>query len=144
MIGAAKLGDRITLHYRLNCNGEEVVNTFTDAPETFTLGHGDIDPRLEALLLGLAVGDHRSFELEAGAAFGGYDAGLVHTLARADFAADLVLEPGYQVEFTLPNGQRLSGIVQALSADDVRVDFNHPLAGLAVDFEVKILAVEPE
>ncbi len=134
-----RLGDRITLHYRLICNGEPVVDTFAAAPETFTLGHGDIDPRLEALLLQLAVGEHRVFDLDPGAAFGDRDEQLLHTLARADFPAADDLALGDQVPFTLPNGQELYGIVRALEGDQVRVDFNHPLAGLPVTFEVEVL-----
>lgn len=139
-----RLGDQVTLHYRLACNGEEIVNTFAAEPETFRLSQGEIDPRLEALLIGLQAGDHRTYELDPGAAFGSHEAGMIHDLPRSDFAADLVLIPGHEVEFTLPNGQVLHGIVRSIAADSVRVDFNHPLAGLPVLFEVKILATQSD
>ena len=138
---ALRLGDQVTLHYRLTCNGEEIINTFAAQPETFRFGQGDIDIRLEALLAGLHVGDRRSYDLPAGAAFGDHEANMVHDLPRSDFAADMVLIPGHEVEFTLPNGQSLHGIVRRISADTVEVDFNHPLAGLPVVFEVEILAI---
>ena len=136
------IGDQVTLHYRLTCNGEEIVNTFANQPETFYIGGGDIDPRLESLLTGLQVGDHRTFELEPGAAFGNHQPGMVHDLPRVDFAADQALVPGHDVAFTLPNGQTLHGIIRSINDATVRIDFNHPLAGLAVEFEVKILAVD--
>ena len=139
-----KIGDRVTLHYRLACNGENIVNTFAAQPETFRIGQGDIDPRLEVLLTGLQADDHRTYELDPGAAFGNHDAGMVHDLPRADFTADMVLAPGHDVEFTLPNGQTLNGVIRHIDADNVRVDFNHPLAGLPVVFEVKILAIQPD
>jgi len=139
-----RLGDQVTLHYRLACNGEEIVNTFAAAAETFRLGQGEIDPRLEVLLIGLQAGDHRTFELDPGAAFGSHEAGMVHDLPRSDFAADMPLIPGHEVEFTLPNGQTLHGIIRSVMADSVQVDFNHPLAGLPVLFEVKILAIQPD
>ncbi|MBU1666313.1 MAG: FKBP-type peptidyl-prolyl cis-trans isomerase, partial [Gammaproteobacteria bacterium] len=82
------LGDQATLHYRLSCQGEILVDTFTEGPETFTLGHGEIDPRLETLLLGLRVGDHRLFDLAAGEAFGAYDPAMIHALSRDDFSSD--------------------------------------------------------
>ncbi len=147
MNGAAhtlKIGDRVTLHYRLACNGENIVNTFAAQPETFRIGQGDIDPRLEVLLTGLQADDHRTYELDPGAAFGNHDAGMVHDLPRADFTADMVLAPGHDVEFTLPNGQTLNGIIRSIDAETVRVDFNHPLAGLPVVFEVKILAIQSD
>lgn len=139
-----KLGDRVTLHYRLACEDEEIVNTFAAAPETFQIGGGDIDPRLEALLSGLQSGDHRTFELPPGAAFGDNNPDMVHELPREEFAPEMALTPGNDVEFTLPNGQILHGIIRSADDERVRVDFNHPLAGLPVVFEVKILAIEPD
>jgi len=136
-----RIGDQVTLHYRLTCNGEDIVNTFADQPETFRIGGGDIDPRLEALLTGLQVGDHRTYELDPGAAFGSHEPQRVHAMPRDEFAADLVLAPGHDVEFSLPNGQTLHGIIRELDDTHVQVDFNHPLAGLPVVFEVKILAI---
>ena len=136
-------GARVTLHYRLTCRGEEIVDTFADdEPEAFTLGGGDIDARLEVLLLGLVPGDHRTWQLEAGEAFGLPDPDLVHPLPRADFPPETELREGLQMAFDLPNGQSMNGILRALGDETVTVDFNHPLAGLPVEFEVKILAVE--
>lgn len=134
------LGDRVTLHYRLTCQGEILVDTFSEGPETFTLGHGDIDARLESLLLGLALGDHRLFDLGPGEAFGDHDPAMIHTLPREDFPPEMALEVSGGVEFKLPNGQSVSGTVLDLQPDTVRVDFNHPLAGWPVEFEVQILA----
>lgn len=135
-------GDRVTLHYRLACDGEEVVDTFAEGPETFTLGSGELEGRLEVLVMQLHEGQHATFELAPGEAFGPRDEALVHTLPRAEFPADMALEPGHGVQFDLPNGQSMMGTVLALDADSVRVDFNHPLAGLPVTLEVRILAVE--
>jgi FKBP-type peptidyl-prolyl cis-trans isomerase SlpA len=135
-------GDRVTLHYRLECGGEEVVNTFPDEPETFTLGSGELEGRLETLLLGLTEGQHLTFDLGPGEAFGHRDEALVHTLPRADFHADMELAPGHGVQFDLPNGQSMMGTVLELGEDAVKVDFNHPLAGLPVTLEVQIIAIE--
>ena len=122
------------------------MNTFDAGPETFTLGVGELEGRLEILLLGLEVGDHHIYELGPGEAFGDHDPVMVHSLPRADFAAhlaaDMVLEVDGGVDFSLPNGQVLTGSVLEIGAEHVRIDFNHPLAGLPVTFEVKILASE--
>jgi FKBP-type peptidyl-prolyl cis-trans isomerase SlpA len=139
-----RIGDLVTLHYRLTCKGEEIVSTFADQPETFRIGGGDIDPRLEVLLTGLRVGEQRTYELEPGAAFGNHEPQRVHSMPRDEFAADLMLAPGHEVEFTLPNGQTLRGIIRALDDTSVQVDFNHPLAGLPVEFEARILAIETD
>lgn len=138
----ARMGDRLTLHYRLTCGGQEVVSTFGADPETFVLGSGEIDPRLEVHLLGLTVGTHKTLSLGPGEAFGARDAALVHRLPREDFDPSLNLQVGYRVDFTLPNGQTLSGTLLEVNETHVQVDFNHPLAGLPVEFEVEILALE--
>jgi FKBP-type peptidyl-prolyl cis-trans isomerase SlpA len=135
-------GDRVTLHYRLECGGEEMVNTFPEAPETFTLGSGELEARLETLLLGHTAGQHLTFELGPGEAFGPRDEQLVHSLPRTDFPADMELAPGHGVQFDLPNGQHMMGTVLEIGEDTVQVDFNHPLADLPVTLEVHILSIE--
>jgi FKBP-type peptidyl-prolyl cis-trans isomerase SlpA len=135
-------GHRATVHYRLECGGEEVVNTFPEGPETFTLGSGELEGRLEVLLLGLEEGQHVIFELEPGEAFGPRDETLIHDLPQSDFPADMVLETGHGVQFELPNGQSMMGSVLEIGTDTVKVDFNHPLAGLPVTLEVQILSIE--
>jgi FKBP-type peptidyl-prolyl cis-trans isomerase SlpA len=137
-----RLGDRVRCHYRLTCAGEEVASTFCGEAEGFTLGHGEIDPRLESLLLDLKVGDIRQFDLEPWQAFGARDAALVQSLPRDEFPAESRLEPGLSVEFDLPNGEQLIGHIESVSDDSVTVDFNHPLAGLPVRFECEIVAIE--
>lgn len=137
-------GSHATLHYRLECGGQELVNTFDAGPETFILGTGEMEARLESLLLGLETGDHHTYELGPGEAFGPHDPALLHTLPREDFPADLELAEHRQVEFSLPNGQTLQGTVMEVDETGVKVDFNHPLAGLPVTFEVQVLAVESQ
>lgn len=137
-----RMGDRVTLHYRLACGGHEVVNTFTDVPETFTLGSGEIDPRLEVLLLGLKTGEHITLALAPGQAFGERSEELVQRMARSEFTPTHELQVGHTVDFSLPNGQTLHGTILGLSDTEVEIDFNHPLAGLPVEFEVQILAIE--
>jgi FKBP-type peptidyl-prolyl cis-trans isomerase SlpA len=136
-----RLGDTVTLHYRLSCAGQVIIDTFGDQPDTFVLGHGEIDPRLETLILTLQPGQHRVFDLEAWQAFGLRDDALVHTLPRSDFSAECELVLGHSVDFPLPNGQVLTGTLLEAGPDNVRVDFNHPLAGLPLRFEVELLAV---
>ncbi|MCU0840650.1 MAG: FKBP-type peptidyl-prolyl cis-trans isomerase [Thiobacillaceae bacterium] len=138
---AARLGDRVTLHYRLACAGREIINTFPGDPETFTLGAGEIDPRLEALITGLMPGTRQLHLLQAWQAFGERDEALVQDLDRAEFKAGLDLKPGLMANFDLPNGQTLAGTIVTLDATKVRIDFNHPLAGLPVEFEVELLSV---
>lgn len=135
-------GDRVTLHYRLACGDEEVVSTFGGEPETFALGGGELAPGLETVLLGLAAGTRRTLRLAPGQAFGDRDPARVQTLPRAEFPPGLEPVAGNMADFTLPNGQTLSATILEVDDRGVKLDFNHPLAGLPVDFQVHILAVE--
>lgn len=137
-----RLGDHLTLHYRLTCAEQIVVDTFPDEPESFTLGAGELEGRLETLLLGLNEGEHVIFELAPGEGFGPRDEALIHSLPRSDFPAGMELEPGHGIQFELPNGQTMMGSVVETGVDTVRVDFNHPLAGLPVTLEVQIISIE--
>lgn len=135
-------GDRVTLHYRIASYGQEIVDTYADAPETFLVGSGEIDARLEQALVGLAEGERRTFELMPWQAFGERDETLVQTLPKQDFPAGAELAPQHQVDFELPSGEVLTGTILAVDADAVQVDFNHPLAGLPIEFDVQIIAID--
>ena len=140
-------GSFLTLHYRLSGpDGADVVNTFDAQPATLSLGAGQLAPAIEARLLGLAEGAHHSFELPAGAAFGERNPellqrvklSLLHELGDADAHYDI----GDVVQFPTPDGQgAYAGVVRELGADWLLFDFNHPLAGQPVHFEVQLVGV---
>jgi FKBP-type peptidyl-prolyl cis-trans isomerase SlpA len=137
------LNDRITLHYRLSCGEAVLADTFGDAPETFQLGCGEMDPRLEYALKDLAVGDHSTLNLAPEQAFGAVDADKVQSLPLTDLGAFTEgLTVGQALRFSLPNGTQLEGEVIGLDATHARIDFNHPLAGRPVAFEVHILDIQ--
>ncbi|HEU0199748.1 MAG TPA: FKBP-type peptidyl-prolyl cis-trans isomerase [Burkholderiaceae bacterium] len=142
-------GSHVTLHYRLSvlADGAErdVINTFDARPATVQIGAGQLAPSLEERLLGLAEGERRDFELEAGAAFGQRSADLVQTLARAAFDANADpatdYQPGDVVEFNAPDGRRFGGVLKSRDRQSVVVDFNHPLAGMPLRFQVHVIGV---
>jgi len=135
-------GDRVTLHYRLSCLGREIMNTFPDEPETFRMGVGEIDARLERILSEFHVGSHETRQLLPSEAFGERDESLMQDLPSSDFPEHVPV--GHQAEFKLPNGQSWLGTIAEVGPQTVRVDFNHPLAGLPIELEVKILAIDHE
>ncbi len=137
----------LTLHYRIALpdTGEDVVNTFGERPATVQLGSGQLAEPLERCLIGLADGERRSYELEPAAAFGERNPALVQRIARA-----LLLQhgdpaetyaPGDLVEFPAPDGGRFTGVLKELTEQHALFDFNHPLAGRRIRFEVQILGV---
>ena len=98
-----------------------------------------LSPSLEKWLLGIGQGERHVFILEPEQAFGLSSADKIHQLPATQVAPDFSLQAGNLVEFTLPDGQTLAGKVLELGTDGVRVDFNHPLADLPIEFEVEIM-----
>ncbi|MCO5107540.1 MAG: FKBP-type peptidyl-prolyl cis-trans isomerase [Burkholderiaceae bacterium] len=140
-------GSHLTLHYRISLveSGEDVISTFGDRPATLQLGLGQLAEPLERCLLGLAEGAHESFELAPEQAFGPRNPALVQALSRAAFDAntggDADYQPGDPVEFPAPGGGRYAGVLKALDERQALFDFNHPLAGHRIRFEVRILGI---
>ena len=77
--------------------------------------------------------------LDAWQAFGVSQPELVHHLPKSDLSAEVRIETGTLVEFAMPNGQTMAGQILEILDDSVKVDFNHPLADLPIEFEVEIV-----
>jgi FKBP-type peptidyl-prolyl cis-trans isomerase SlpA len=136
----------LTLHYRLSLGdgGEDVMNTFKARPATLQLGIGQLAEFLEKRLIGLAEGTHETFDLAPEEAFGVRNPELIQRVSRQMLNAntdekDFV--PGDLVDFPSPDGGRFAGVLKEIDSQTALFDFNHPLAGRALRFEVKLLGV---
>lgn len=133
-------GDTLALRYALRPRGgDDLISNFADPePDTVTLGDGTLAPALEQWLIDLVPGERHVFLLDPWQAFGESRPELVQTLPRADLPTGVELAIDQLVEFAMPNGETLAGHVLKIGDDAVKVDFNHPLADLSVEFEVEI------
>jgi FKBP-type peptidyl-prolyl cis-trans isomerase SlpA len=140
---AVASGDTLSLRYAIRLrDGTEVVSNLAEAgPDTLTLGDGTLASTLEACLIGLPPGQRHVFLLDAWQAFGASQPELVQALPRSDLPEGTQLEAGTLVEFSMPNGQTLAGHILEVGEDAVKVDFNHPLADLPIEFEVEVEAI---
>lgn len=139
-------GSFLTLHYRLAGPAGDIINTFGGQPATLSLGTGELSPALEAALLGLEEGAHTTLQLPAGAAFGERNPAMQQWLARGELLAmgdpDEEYRVGDVVQFPTPDRKgRFAGVVVQLGEEAVLFDFNHPLAGQPVSFEVQLIGV---
>jgi FKBP-type peptidyl-prolyl cis-trans isomerase SlpA len=137
----AAYGDSLSLRYALRLrDGIEILSNFDDpVPDTLTLGDGTLAQNLEQWLIGIAVGERHVFMLDAWQAFGVSQPELIHDLPKSDLSAEVRIETGTLVEFAMPNGQTMAGQILEILDDSVKVDFNHPLADLPIEFEVEIV-----
>ncbi|MCF8197251.1 MAG: FKBP-type peptidyl-prolyl cis-trans isomerase [Sulfuritalea sp.] len=135
-------GNLITLHYRVATGDDtELISTFESSPATLQLGSGELAPPLEHCLIGITVGERHVFLLEAEQAFGNHNPQLTQRMARSALPPDTKPELHGLIEFVAPGGEKFTGIVRELDDEAVLVDFNHPLAGKSVRFEVEIIGI---
>jgi len=131
----------ITLNYCIATpDGQPLINTFTGTPATLQLGAGELAPSLERLLAGVEVGKRQVFLLEPDQAFGAHNPALVEKVKR-EHMPDEDIEPMSIMEFTAPDGSRYAGLVREIDAQMAVIDFNHPLAGKSIRFEVEVIGI---
>ncbi|UFH48803.1 FKBP-type peptidyl-prolyl cis-trans isomerase [Pseudomonas sp. KNUC1026] len=134
-------GTEVTLHFALHLeDGNTVDSTFDKAPAVFKVGDGNLLPGFEAALFGFKAGDKRSLTILPENAFGQPNPQNVQVMPRSQFEG-MELSDGLLVIFNDAANTELPGIVKAFDAAQVTVDFNHPLAGKTLTFEVDIIEV---
>ena len=132
---------RVTLHFAVLLEtGEEVDTTRRARPATFVMGDGSLLPGFERALKGMKAGDDAQILLEPADAFGEHLKENVRRLPAERFAG-IDLEAGLLVSFAAPDGE-LPGLVKRVDGSMVEINFNHPLAGRRIVFDVSVLRVE--
>ena len=133
---------QVTLHFALKLeNGEVVDSTAGKAPATFRVGDGNLLPGFEVALYGFKAGDKRSLQIEPENAFGQPNPQNVQVMPRGQFQ-DMELSEGLLIIFNDAANAELPGVVKAFDEQQVTIDFNHPLAGKTLNFEVEIIEVK--
>ena len=135
-------GSQISMHFAIRLeDGQTVDSTFERMPARFALGDGNLLPGFEEYLLGLSIGDHQQFAIPPEKGFGQPNPQNIQEMKRSTFPVDMPVAPGLMVSFADAQGSELPGVISHAEGDWVTVDFNHPLAGKTLTFEVQILEV---
>lgn len=138
----AKTGDTVKVHYTGTLVDGSVFDTSVERePITFTLGAGDVIPGFETAVSGLEPGEKRSVTIEPQDAYGTKHAELVQIVKKDDFVEEPFV--GGAVNLVSPDGDQLPGTIVAIEGDDVTLDFNHPLAGQVLRFDLELVEVVP-
>ena len=133
----------VTLHHRIGfIDGSVLEDTFDSDPMTLRMGSGELASGLELSILGLEEGDEQTLDIAPEVAFGFRDEALIQLLDRGDFDPGSPPAPGLIIEFSTPSGETMPGTILEFDDNDVKVDFNHPLAGHTVRYTVHIVAVD--
>ena len=133
---------QVTLHYRITLeDGTVADSTFEEGnPVTLIMGDGALLPTVEQLIIGMQQGEHANFTIEPEQGFGYPDSENLHRLPLDDFSEQTLPAPGIIISFSTPAGEDIPGMVLEVEDGQVLVDFNHPLAGHVLRFEVEVLA----
>ena len=131
----------VSIDYTLTLeSGELADKSAVGEPLGFIVGTGQIIPGLEKALLGMNAGQSTEVTVEAVDGYGETREELFRDLPRENFPDDLKLEPGIGFEAKGPHGP-VTFRVREVQEDTVVADFNHPLAGQQLHFDVKIADV---
>ncbi len=134
---------QVTLHFAIKLDdGTEVDSNFAAEPATFTVGDGNLLPGFEQSLFGLQAGEKTTLRILPEQGFGQRNPNNIQKVPRSQFA-DMALEPGLMISFADAGQSELPGVVSEFDDKQVTVDFNHPLAGRELFFDVQILTVSP-
>lgn len=129
----------VSIEYTLTVDNEIVDSTEGDEPLQFLQGHQNIIPGLERELAGMKIGDNKKVLVSPSEAYGEIDPENVVDVPRNEFPQEIPLETGTELEVKNADGEVLSATIAEVNSDTVKLDFNHPLAGKELSFEVTIV-----
>lgn len=136
-------GSQVVFHFSIKLSDGSVADStkVSGKPAKLVMGDGSLTPGFEACLLGLEAGQEASFTLPPEQAFGMPNPDNIYYVERDKFGADVTPEEGAIIAFTQPDGSELPGVIRSAAGQSVTVDFNHPLAGQTLTFDVEIIEV---
>ena len=147
----AKEGDRVRVHYTGRLDDGTVFDSSECAeddcgcgqsgPMEFTIGGGEVIPGFDKGVLGLEVGEAKTIHIPVDEAYGERIEEMVAEVPRADLPPEMNPEVGQQLEVTQEDGQIFQVLVTDMNEDSITIDANHPLAGQALNFDLRLVEI---
>jgi FKBP-type peptidyl-prolyl cis-trans isomerase SlyD len=129
----------VTMDYTLKVEGEVVDTSQDSEPLQFIQGQGQLIPGLERELYGMEVGDAKDVVVRAAEGYGEEDPAAFADIPRSEFPPQIPLEPGVELQLTNQDGEQMQAYIESVGNEDVRLNFNHPLAGKELHFQVEVV-----
>lgn len=137
-----KSGDTVRIHYTGTlADGETFDSSEGRDPLEFTVGSGQIIPGLDEALPGMQVGETKTVDVPADAAYGQVDPDARQSVPRADIPEDIPLDLGTRLQVQTPQGQAMPVTVVEVTEEQVVLDANHPLAGRDLTFAIELVEI---
>ena len=131
----------VSMDYKLTVDGEVLDSSEDAGPLQFLAGYGNIVPGLEREMAGMKIGESKDVVVAPADGYGEFDEEAFMDVPRNEFPSDLQLEEGIELNVTDEDGQNQYARVENITDENVRLDFNHPLAGAELHFTVKVVAL---
>jgi FKBP-type peptidyl-prolyl cis-trans isomerase SlyD len=131
----------VSMDYKLTVDGEVLDSSDDAGPLQFLAGYGNIVPGLEREMIGMKVGENKDVVVAPEDGYGEFDEEAFMEVPRNEFPTDMQIEEGLELSVTDDEGQNQYARVESLTDEKVRLDFNHPLAGAELHFNVKVVAL---
>jgi FKBP-type peptidyl-prolyl cis-trans isomerase SlyD len=131
----------VSMEYTLSVDGEVLDSSQDAGPLEFLAGHDNIVPGLEREMVGMKIGDSKDVLVLPEDGYGEFDAEAFMEVPRSEFPADMELEEGLELNVSDEDGEHQLAFVESFNDETVRLDFNHPLAGAELQFNVKVVGL---
>src|SRR5215207_3811785 len=131
----------VSMEYTLQVDDEEIDSSKGQDPLQFLVGHGNIISGLEREMVGMKVGDSKDVVIPPADGYGEYDEEAFMSVPRAEFPKDMPLEEGVELTVKDDSGQARYARIETIDGDTITLNFNHPLAGDELHFNVKVVGL---
>ena len=136
------VGKKVTLDYTLTVDNKELETSVGKTPLTYVVGNRDIIPGLEAQLNGMRTNEEKVINVASKDAYGDVDPKAFKEFPMTSLPKGVAPKVGMVLQATAPDGSKFPAVISEIKGDKVVLNFNHPLAGKALTFKVKILKIE--
>ncbi len=130
----------VSMEYEVKVEGNVVDSNVNKQPLEFTFGSGQIIPGLESRIADMSEGEKASIVVPASEAYGEYNEAAMQKLPKEQFEG-IELSVGLPLQGQGPDGSPIQVVVKEILDDEVLIDFNHPLAGKELNFNINILSI---
>ncbi len=131
----------VSMEYTLTVDGEVLDSSKDAGPLQFLAGYDNIVPGLEREMAGMKVGESKDVLVLPVDGYGEFDEDAFMEVSRSEFPADMELEEGLELNVSDEEGQHQLAFIESINDETVRLDFNHPLAGAELQFNVKVVGL---
>ncbi len=134
-------GQVVSMEYTLRVDGEVLDSSDGVGPLQFLAGYDNIVPGLEREMIGMKIGESKDVVVAPADGYGEFEDEAFMDVPRSEFPSDMELEEGVELSVTDEDGKNQYARIESLTEESVRLDFNHPLAGAELHFNVKVIAL---